>query len=208
MKKLLLSVFVFFIMSTMVACNQTGTPVNPGNQSTAAPTDMATSIPTETAAATAKETATASSTPSAQLVQKTVSLFYADIGANNLYEEKRQITVDSKSSTADIAKRALEEQIKGTKSKNRTNPLNAKIRVISLRIKEDLVNLNLSKELYDSCEGTTGETMAVDAIVKVMLQFPEIKQILVKVEGKTFVTGHNIYDQPLTIDNITWSEPG
>ncbi|MEI6602376.1 MAG: GerMN domain-containing protein [Clostridia bacterium] len=146
-------------------------------------------------------------TPS-KLVKKTISLFYADIGANNLFEEKRQITVDSKITTADLAKRALEEQIKGTHSKKRTSPLNAKIRVISLRLKGDLVNLNLSKELYDSCEGTTGETMAVDAIVKVMLQFPEIKQILVKVEGKTFATGHNIYDQPLNIDNITWSEPG
>lgn len=322
MKKLLLSVLVFiFIMSTMAACNQAGTSVNPGNQSTAAPTAIVTSKPDiavnvfyrsktgenlvtekrQISFATENEKylntlsalfqgSTATDTmetfhpntkangvilekdgliidlskefigfagvmeeeyavgaivntmlqfPEIKKVKilvegeelvalsgaprgfmtafdftptkpgnRTVSLFYADVGANNLYEEMRQISVDPKISTADLAKHTLEEQIKGTKSKNRTDPLNAKIRVISVRIKGDRVNLNLSRELYDSCAGTTGETMAVDAIVKVMLQFPRIKQILIKVEGKTFETGHNIYDQPLTIDNITWSAPG
>ena len=143
-----------------------------------------------------------------KLTTKSISLFFADKGANNLIEVKRKISVDSNISLADLAQGALEEEIKGTTDKNRMNPLNSKIRVISLEIKGDQVNLDLSKELLKSCQGTTGETMAVDAIVRVLTDFSSIKKIMVIVEGKLFETGHNIYDKPLTVDNITWSEPG
>ncbi len=143
-----------------------------------------------------------------KMTTKSISLFFADKGANNLIEVKRKISVDSNISLADLARRALEEEIKGTTDKNRMNPLNSKIQVISFKIEGDQVNLDLSKDLLKSCQGTTGETMAVDAIVRVLTNFSAIKKIMVTVEDKLFETGHNIYDKPLTVDNITWSEPG
>ena len=129
---------------------------------------------------------------------KIVTLYFSDKNATNLVKEQRQLSVGVKISNEELARLVLNEQIIGTKNKDLNNTLNSKIKILSVAIKGDLSTIDFSKELLDSCQGTTGETFAIDTIVNILTDIPGIKRVLIKLEGKTLETGHNIYDKPIT----------
>lgn len=130
--------------------------------------------------------------------KRSISLYFSDKDAIKLIKETREVTVDPSITKEEFAKLVLGEQIIGTKNKDLNSTLNAKIKVLSVKIKGDLATVNFSKELLKSCQGTTGESFAIDSIVNVLTDISGIKRVLIKLEEKTFETGHNIYDKPLT----------
>jgi len=139
---------------------------------------------------------------------RSIKLYFSDKNATKLIPELRNISADENISKEDLATLVLKEEIKGfdnnssnsstSNNGNLNDPLNAKIKVLSVKIKGDLATVDFSKELLDSCQGTTGETLAVDTIINILTDIPEVKKVLIKLEGKTFETGHQIYDKSLT----------
>ncbi|ABO51240.1 conserved hypothetical protein [Desulforamulus reducens MI-1] len=69
-------------------------------------------------------------------------------------------------------------------------------KLIDYKTQGDTLTLNFNKD-FANLQGTTGETLAINALVNTLTELPQYKKVRLLVEGKPLETGHAIYDQPL-----------
>lgn len=71
-------------------------------------------------------------------------------------------------------------------------------RLLSYKRQGELLVLDFSQGFLTGFPGgTAGESITMAGIANTFTELPYVKKVLVLVEGKTFETGHNIYDEPL-----------
>lgn len=87
---------------------------------------------------------------------------------------------------------ALRRLIEQGSTSDLANPIPEGTRLLSLAVDGDLAIVNLSHEFRDNFTGgSEEEALTVGAILKTLGQFPQIKRVLFKVEGKPLDTlGH------------------
>ncbi|MDO7786366.1 GerMN domain-containing protein [Desulforamulus aquiferis] len=66
----------------------------------------------------------------------------------------------------------------------------------------DTITLNFNQALANM-QGSTGEFIAVNAIVNTITQLPEFNKVQLLVERSPLTTGHAVYDKPLVRDEST-----
>lgn len=113
--------------------------------------------------------------------------------------------------TLQTARAALEELINGTpvtKGAYRVLPSATKIK--SVNIKDGLATVDFSSEVLKANVGSNGEAMGIQSIVNTLTEFPSIKQVAFRVEGRLDQRvqewwGHvGLYNQPFhrNLDNV------
>jgi germination protein M len=98
---------------------------------------------------------------------------------------------------------ALRQLIEQGGTADLASPIPEGTRLLSLEVKGDLAIVNLSREFRDNFTGgSEEEALTIGAILKTLGQFPQIKRVLFKVEGKPLDTlGHLDLSGP---QDVTW----
>ena len=87
------------------------------------------------------------------------------------------------------------------------NPIPRGTRLLSLKVKDGLATVDLSREFSDNFSGgAEDEALCISSILRTLSQFPEIKKVLFEVEGKPLDTlGHLELDGP---QDVNWVGTG
>ena len=96
---------------------------------------------------------------------------------------------------------AAKALVAGTKEPGLTDIFPTGVKVLGVKVEGDLATVDFSKELTRKfVGGSTGEQMLVSALVNTMTEFPEIKRVLITVEGERIETiaGHLDTSEPFT----------
>jgi len=135
---------------------------------------------------------------------KEVTLFFSDEDGLYLKAEKQQIEKSDPVSEAASAVRAL---LKGPKDPKLGKTLPEGTRLLSVRIDGNIATVDLSSEVITGHEGgSSGELQTVFSVVNTLaMNFPEIKEVQLLVEGKKedTIAGHIDITQPLGPDMKT-----
>ncbi|MBR1552844.1 MAG: GerMN domain-containing protein [Schwartzia sp.] len=134
-------------------------------------------------------------TPPAVAKQEEVKLYFPNDAGDGLGSVKVSVPAEDKYTAA---AKAL---VAGTKEPGLTNIFPMGVKVLGVKVEGDLATVNFSKELtHKFVGGSTGEQMLVSALVNTMTEFPEIKRVLITVEGERIETiaGHLDTSEPFT----------
>lgn len=134
------------------------------------------------------------------------ALYFSDKDAMYILKEEREIKAEKKLDSAEKAKIALEELIKGAQNKELTTtiPKNTKVRSVSMD--KDTAVIDLSKEFVsENVGGSAGETMAIAPIVLTLTGIEGIKQVLIKIDGNLQgdFRGHMTLDRPFKASDFS-----
>lgn len=102
----------------------------------------------------------------------------------------------------DKYKSALSMLIKESASAHTANPIPSGTKLLGIKVKNGLATINFSKEFRSNFNGgSEGEALTIDAILRTLGQFPEIKRVQLLLEGKPLDTlGHIDLSGPLDVD--------
>ncbi|MBR5665336.1 MAG: GerMN domain-containing protein [Bacteroidales bacterium] len=134
-------------------------------------------------------------TPKPVSSQTEIKLYFPNEAGDGLQPVKVNVPVEDKYT------QAVKELVAGTKEPGLINIFPKGVKVRSVKVSGDLVTVDFSKELtHKFVGGSTGEQMLVSALVNTMTEFPEIKQVLITVEGERIETiaGHLDTSEPFT----------
>lgn len=80
------------------------------------------------------------------------------------------------------------------------NPIPEGTRLLSLRVDGGIATLDVSEEFnHVKQHGTTGESLAQNALRQTLAQFPQIDRMLVTVNGKSFESEHTDWSEPIPV---------
>ncbi|MEW6573863.1 MAG: Gmad2 immunoglobulin-like domain-containing protein [Bacillota bacterium] len=131
-----------------------------------------------------------------------VAVYYLKTTPQEMYLVREVHSVPRADSAPEAA---LKELISGEpeiKDAYRVLPPDTKI--LGIEIKNGLATVDFSKEVLRANVGATGEALGIQSIVNTLTEFPEIKEVAFKVEGKVDDAakdwwGHvGLYGQPFT----------
>lgn len=127
-----------------------------------------------------------------------IKVYYSNADATNVEEEQREITFQD-----DQGKYEQVMTLLGQSGKKGHEALWSNFQYHSIKFKEGQLTIDASgKNEYNL--GSSGELVAFDALLKSFFQFPEIKKIVILVDGKPTdsLMGHLDTSQPLTRDSL------
>lgn len=130
--------------------------------------------------------ATQAETPEASPVASSVALFLPSDGIDAM--EKKTVLVEND------AQSVMDALIENGAAPEGT-------RVNSAEVDGKTLKLDLSKAFGDAVKstGTSGEWLYLASLVDTFLVFYDCDEVVLTVEGQTLETGHQVYDQPLTM---------
>jgi spore germination protein GerM len=126
-----------------------------------------------------------------------VKLYFSTKDAMYLQAEPRQINQDR------LYENTLSELIKGPESDNLSRTIPDGVEIKGIRLEEEIAYLDFNQALVSNhWGGSTGETLTVYSIVNTMVQFPDIRQVQILIEGEAVETlvGHLYLQKPLNPD--------
>lgn len=123
-----------------------------------------------------------------------ITLYFGDEQGEKLVREVRSVP-----KTEAVAKVAVEELIKGpTQGGEATIPEGT--RLLDISIKDEVADVNLSKEFVDNHSGgSAGERLTVYSVVDTLTEFSTVKKVRFLVEGAAVdtIAGHMDVSQPV-----------
>lgn len=136
-----------------------------------------------------------------QAMFKEISLYFSEEDGMYLKSEKRKIKITD---TNTEAKEVLQELLGGPHDSRLENAMPEGTRLKRFFIKKTTAYVDLSRDVMEKHQGgSEGELQTIYSIVNtVTLNFPEIKDVQILIEGKTESTlaGHIDISYPLTVD--------
>lgn len=156
--------------------------------------EKTTAPPAATTQPATKPSATPPNSPAAT-GQAEVKLYFPNDAGDGLGSVKVSVPAEDKYTAA---AKAL---VAGTKEPGLTDIFPMGVKVLGVKVEGDLATVDFSKELtHKFVGGSTGEQMLVSALVNTMTEFPEIKRVLITVEGERIETlaGHLDTSEPFT----------
>lgn len=136
-----------------------------------------------------------------QVLFREISLFFSEDDGMYLKTERRKIKITD---TETEAREILSELLKGPRGSHLANAIPEGTRIKRFFIKKNTAYVDLSKEVMERHQGgSEGELQTIYSIVNtVALNFPEIRDVQILIEGKTESTlaGHIDISYPLTVD--------
>ena len=137
-------------------------------------------------------------------VTREVKLYFANSDADGVIVEKRNINVVEGIKQEDLYKAIVKELISGPSGKTLFKTIPPEANILKLQVDGEIVTIDFSKEMLTKhWRGTSGETMTLASIVNSLTEFPEVKRVMLLVEGKPMNIDSVIVDEPLTrMENI------
>ena len=118
----------------------------------------------------------------------------------NLVRELRQVPAGTP------ARGALEALFTAPHAPDYVTLWNPGTRVLGISKHDDVITVDLSREALAFNLGVAGEAMMVDQLVWTLTEaFEATDRVLLRVEGRAFETGHDLYDRPLARADATSS---
>ncbi len=143
------------------------------------------------------------------LKETVVYIFLVQQNDNNVYlvPVKRKISYYGK--IENRIENTLKELLKGPTEEEKKNgfstSLNENVRILNVKMEEDTVNLDFSKEVEEG-GGTSLMETRIAQIVCTATQFPEVKKVRFLIEGKTIEyfsgEGITIVEKPVSRDDL------
>ena len=175
--------------------NPLQTPSEPAPAPSADPSAQPPTTTPSAVPATPSPSASAAATP-VDPGGRTVGMFVyfaATESFPNLVREVRQVPAQTP------ARGALEAMLAGPSDPESVTLWNPDTKILGISEHADLITVDLSREAEDFNLGAAYEGYMVDQLVYTITEaFQPTFRVLITIEGRPFVTGHNVYDQPLT----------
>lgn len=140
-----------------------------------------------------------------------VAVYYPKMTADDMYLVREVHEVPRALGAAEAALQELITGIPQTPGAFKVLPSKTRIRGIS--IKEGLATVDFSREVLEANVGAAGEALGIQSIVNTLTEFPAIRRVAFKVEGRLDNAamqwwGHvGLYDQPFERDLSKVYEP-
>ena len=115
-----------------------------------------------------------------------VSVYFKDSLSNELNGEIHSVEADKDAGTADIAKLAVAELIKGPRNEKNSPVIDREAKLISLVLSSGVATVNLSKHFYE--KKGVDELLLRFALINTLCGIDGIDGIVIQVEGKPLVS--------------------
>jgi len=105
----------------------------------------------------------------------------------------------------ELLKVTLEELIQGPAPEEEeevSKVVHDSLEVLEVEIKDGVARVNVCKEMEDWYNGSTRGQVFVDSFVLTAAQFPEVRELIVQVEGEVWDDGHFYWDEPRSPQEI------
>ena len=186
MKKLIGALVLVFLISSLSACGALEKKVNSSEGK------VKSSVNEES-----KENKENSVIKKDEKKSSTFQLYFSDSDAMYLEAEEREIVTED-------PKAVVEELIKGPKNKNLYRTLPEGLKVLDVEVKDKVAYVNLSKDILEKVQGSTGESFAVYSIVNTLVLNKDLKidkvQLLVEGKKEDTLAGHIDISSPIDAD--------
>ncbi|MCL6558390.1 MAG: GerMN domain-containing protein [Firmicutes bacterium] len=140
-----------------------------------------------------------------------VAVYYLKMTARDLYLVREVHEVQR---TPALARAALQELISGApKTPGAYRVLPEETKILGITVKQGLATVDFSKEVLWANVGSAGEALGIQSIVNTLTEFPSIKKVAFRVEGKLDEAAMNwwghvgLYGQPFKRDLSEVYEP-
>lgn len=131
----------------------------------------------------------------ADLVSKTVALYFTDKDLMTMYRVQTKIEADSE---ADLPEAALKAWMLGTEHDDLTNLVPPEVIIEKIEFKDGIAYVSFSGELRNANLGSSGEMFLIEQIVMIMKEFGYgSTQILVEGEAEESTLGHVTTSEPI-----------
>jgi len=135
----------------------------------------------------------------ADMIEKDITLYFADSQAMYVVPEKRTIFVKKDATDAEFYKAVLEELVRGPQNENLYRTIPEEVEIEYVEVDGDLLKVDFSEEMHTKhWRGSAGEAMTVASIVNTLTEFQEIKRVMPSVEGGPMSIEHMVIEEPLT----------
>lgn len=189
MKQLLRALVILTLIMVVTAC---------GTALVQQETVQTTPKPTENSAASTNNQPTVTQQPQKVGEKAQIKVYYSNADATNVEEEQREITFQDDQDKYEQVMKLL-----GQPGQKGHEALWSNFQYHSIKFKEGQLTIDASgKNEYNL--GSSGEIVAFDALLKSFFQFPEIKKIVILIDGKPTdsLMGHLDTSEPLTRDSL------
>ena len=181
--KIFLAVCTAFMMLFVAGCNGTGQKGPASNSGTSVKPE-----PQDSRDASSK------SNTDAKGAEIETRLYFPNENGDGLKYVKVKVPEKDK------YKAAVEILVSGTHEPGLADIFPKGTKVRSVKVKDGIATADFSRELKDAAVGgSTGERMLVSALVNTLTEFPDVKRVLITVEGKRIrtISGHLELDEPI-----------
>lgn len=134
-------------------------------------------------------------------VSQTVQLYFANVDADKLIQEDRELEVDGDEEKLGFA--MLEELIKGPQDSELVRTIPEEVQVLEVKIENGVAYADFSEEIITRhWGGSTGELLTVYSIVNTLAELSQVDMVKFLVEGEELTTlkGHLELTEPVEPD--------
>ncbi|MDW7651900.1 MAG: GerMN domain-containing protein [Bacillota bacterium] len=129
---------------------------------------------------------------------ETAILYFARPDATAVVPEERKIAFPPEAGIEEQLQIVLEELIDGPERTDLARTIPENVRVLSLRVEENVATVDFSREMHtEHTGGAAGESMTILSIVNTMTEFRGIELVMMKVAGEPMNIEHVILDAPV-----------
>jgi spore germination protein GerM len=101
---------------------------------------------------------------------------------------------------ADPVSAALTALFQTADDKSRPSAIPAGTKLLKVSVEDGIATVNVSDEFNAlKNSGDSAESLAQNALRKALAQFPKVKKMLLKVNGKTFESEHTDWSEPIPV---------
>jgi N-acetylmuramoyl-L-alanine amidase len=102
-----------------------------------------------------------------------------------------------RSKVEEVATKIIDSLLAGPQIKEHLRLIPQSTKLLNLEIKDNIAYVNFNKDLISINSGGDGELLKINSIIYSLTQLPEINQVQVLIEGKSFNNGDLYFDTPL-----------
>jgi germination protein M len=136
--------------------------------------------------------------PGEGTVSRDITLYFGNRDATAVVAETRTVSIPADIQLPDLLRIAVEQLIKGPRNQDLSPTIPPGTRVLSVSVEEDVAHVDFSQEMHTQhWGGAAGESMTVQSIVNTLTEFPDIRRVLMTVEGQPLAIDHMVLDQPV-----------
>ncbi len=129
-----------------------------------------------------------------------VKLYFANGDATGVVAEIRSLKVSEDITPEAFCQLLVEELVKGPNSTTLYRTIPQEATIFKLQLDGEIVTVDFSKEMYTKhWKGTAGEAMTLASIVNTLTEYPEVKRVMLLIEGQPMNIDSVVVEEPLTI---------
>jgi len=135
----------------------------------------------------------------ANVEKKEVVLYFANVDADGVVAEKRVLDVPKDSKKDEFYTMVVNALISGPTNTTLYKTIPPEAKILKLQVDGEIITIDFSKEMYTKhWKGAAGESMTLASIVNTLTEYPEIKRVMLLIEGQPMNIDVEVVNEPLT----------